>query len=280
LKPETDKTNDIQPKRNQKYAAELEIPIESLYEIFDKEEEDQLTVINFVGRTNKQKVQNIALLIILGYKWFFGQEEVPSQEIRRNISENKIPLNNVSLHLRELTPKFLRRIEDSRVARNSYRLTRIGVNKSKELIKEIIGKSSTKENTNEEFTFPIEILLDNTNLWAACKTAFNNEEYWNACLHALIYLETKIREKSELTANDTGVDLVSKAFKLNGGVLKIPSCAVQGEEEGFLLINLGVVKFHRNAKGHRTGSIGRKNAAKIICYVDYLLEILKTAEKR
>jgi uncharacterized protein (TIGR02391 family) len=126
----------------------------------------------------------------------------------------------------------------------------------------------------------IKYLLDNNSLWSACESSFINKEYWDACLHAFRHLEIKIREKCGLTAADHGIDLVNKAFNPTNGLLKIPSCATRAEEEGFHSINRGIVLFHRNAKGHREGNIDRNNTIKIICYVDYILEILKTAQKR
>jgi len=126
----------------------------------------------------------------------------------------------------------------------------------------------------------IKIPLKNKSLWAACKTSFENGEYWNACLHAFIHLETKIREKAELPAEEHGVGLVDAAFNPKHGVLKIPSCETISEEEGFHLINRGIVQFHRNAKGHREGSIEMNDAIKIIYYVDYILDVINTAQKR
>ena len=139
---------------------------------------------------------------------------------------------------------------------------------------------SSEEHESTSKKDSIKNLLDNENLWSACKSSFENGDYWDACSHAFRHLETKIRERAELSANDIGTDLVNKAFAPNTGILKIPSCATRSEEEGFHAINRGVVLFHRNAKGHREGSVDKKNAAKIICYVDYILEILKTAQKR
>jgi len=125
----------------------------------------------------------------------------------------------------------------------------------------------------------IERLLDNENLWRACKSSFESGEYWDACLHAFRHLETKIREKAGLSPDEHGVDLVNKAFNPSQGILKIPNCATRSEEEGFFFINRGIVMFHRNAKGHREGEVERKDAIKIICYVDYLLNIVRTAHK-
>lgn len=142
------------------------------------------------------------------------------------------------------------------------------------------GHSTKEHKMNSKKGADLEILLDNKNLWSACKSSFENGDYWDACLHAFRHLETKIRNKCELSADEHGVDLVNKAFNSNQGILKIPSCATHSEEEGFHSINRGIVLFHRNAKGHREGSIERKDAIKIICYVDYILNILNTAQKR
>jgi uncharacterized protein (TIGR02391 family) len=136
---------------------------------------------------------------------------------------------------------------------------------------------STKKKVQK---YHFEDIIENKQLWNACQTSFENGEYWDACLHAFRHLETKIREKSKLPAEEHGVDLINKAFNQNNGLLRIPCCATRSEEEGFQLINRGIVLFHRNAKGHREGSVSKKDAIKIIGYVDYMLELLKTAELR
>ena len=263
----------------QKLATKLGIPVEKFYEVFDKEE-NMLTVINHGGTNNKEKTQNIALLTLLGYKIFFGQEEVQSKEIRRNVAENKISLGKFSICLNELTPRLLRRKGKLRSPKTAYRLTSQGEVKAKDLVNGVLDPVRTRSIHKEINATSIEHLLDNRGLWSACRTSFENEKYWDACLLAFRHLEIEIREKSELAAEDHGTDLVNKAFNPNNGILRIPFCAVRSEEEGFHLINRGIVLFHRNAKGHRVGDLDRKNAAKIICYVDYLLEVLKTAEKR
>jgi uncharacterized protein (TIGR02391 family) len=129
-------------------------------------------------------------------------------------------------------------------------------------------------------TGTIKNLMSNKSLWNACKTSFEAGEYWDACSHAFRHLETKIREKCNLPADVHGTDLVDAAFNPNRGILKIPSCATTPEEEGFCLINRGIVLFHRNAKGHREGTIEMNDAVKIICYIDYILDVINTAQRR
>ena len=69
-----------------KIASKLGITEDKIYEIFDKEE-TSLTVIKTIGTNDRDKTQNIALLTLYGYKIFFGNEELLSQEIRRNVAE-------------------------------------------------------------------------------------------------------------------------------------------------------------------------------------------------
>jgi len=122
----------------QKLATKLGIPIDKFDQIFDKEE-STLTVIRYVGANDREKTQNIALITLFGYKIFFGQEEMLSQEIRRNVAENRISLNNFGTYLNELTPSLLRRKGELRSPKTTYRLNIQGEVKAKELIKNILG---------------------------------------------------------------------------------------------------------------------------------------------
>jgi hypothetical protein len=121
----------------QKLATKLGIPADKFDQIFDKEE-SMLTVIKYTGVNDREKTQNIALLTLLGYKIFFGQEEVLSQEIRRNVAENSVTLNNFGTYLNELAPSLLRRKGELRSPKTTYRLTISGEVKAKELIKNIL----------------------------------------------------------------------------------------------------------------------------------------------
>src|SRR3989304_1879977 len=74
---------------------------EKIREIFDLEDR-LLTVIQVSGSSPKEKTQNISLLTLLGYKYFLDKGEVSAQEIRRNVGENGIPLENFATYLNEL----------------------------------------------------------------------------------------------------------------------------------------------------------------------------------
>jgi len=126
----------------------------------------------------------------------------------------------------------------------------------------------------------LEDFIENKALLKACKTSFGGGEYWDAVFQAMRYLEEKIRGKCDFFQRDIGVDLVNKAFNTDNGKLLIPCCKTLSEEKGFHLIALGVMQFHRNAKGHRKGEIDKNSALKIIGYVDYLISIIDTSLKR
>jgi uncharacterized protein (TIGR02391 family) len=116
----------------------------------------------------------------------------------------------------------------------------------------------------------------------ACKTDLENKAGWDAILKATRHLETRIREKSNLSQNEFTTGLADKAFNPhdNKGVLEIPSCATTSEEEGFFLILKGIFQFHKNAKGHREGKIDFDSALQVIGYIDYLLSVIETAKPR
>jgi hypothetical protein len=122
----------------QKLATKLGIPVDKLDEIFDKDG-SILTIIKHVGTDVKNKTQNITLLTLFGYKIYFGLEEVLSQEIRRNVAENGIPLSHFGEYLNELIPSLLRRKGKLRSPKTTYRLNIQGEAKAKELIKSIVG---------------------------------------------------------------------------------------------------------------------------------------------
>ncbi|MDP2947368.1 MAG: hypothetical protein Q8N88_04595 [Nanoarchaeota archaeon] len=105
-------------------------------EIFDFEG-DVLTVVQIMGSNPKEKIQNVSLLSLLGYKYFFNSDAVSAQEIRRNVGENGIPLENFATYLNELVPSSIRRKGKLKSPKTTYRLTVFGEAKTKELIKRL-----------------------------------------------------------------------------------------------------------------------------------------------
>jgi AraC-like DNA-binding protein len=121
-----------------KLASELGISINKFDELFDIDG-TQLTTIKHTGEDDKTRIQTITLLTLFGYKIYFGLEEVLSQEIRRNVAENGISLNNFNKFLNELIPSLIRRKGKLKSPTTSYRLSIPGEVKAKELIRAAVG---------------------------------------------------------------------------------------------------------------------------------------------
>lgn len=123
----------------QKLIKKLNVPREKIQEIFDFED-DTLTLLKVIGENPKEKTQNITLLVLLGYKYYFDKNEVLSQEIRRNVGENGIRLENFATYLKQLIPSSVLSKGKRRSSKTIYRLKPSGEFKAKELIKKLCGK--------------------------------------------------------------------------------------------------------------------------------------------
>ncbi|HLD06393.1 MAG TPA: TIGR02391 family protein [Candidatus Nanoarchaeia archaeon] len=135
-------------------------------------------------------------------------------------------------------------------------------------------------NNHSEPSSELILFVNDLRLINSCKSDFDNGNYWDAVFKALRHLEVRTRSKAKLSTSEHGADLMEKAFRPNAGVLKIPTCATEGEQDGFKQIMKGMMMFHRNAKGHREGIIDKRLALKIISYTDYLLTIIETSSLR
>lgn len=133
----------------EKLAKEIGLTKEKIREIFDIEE-NILTVVKTVGENNKEKIKNVSLLVLLGYKYLFERNELFSKEIRRNVAENDIPLNNFATYLKEIIPTLIRRKGKHKSTKTTYRLTTLGEAKAKKLLKEMITSSREVEEILEE----------------------------------------------------------------------------------------------------------------------------------
>ena len=113
---------------------------EKIREIFDFEDE-LLTVVQISGLNPKEKTQNISLLTLLGYKYFLDKNNVSAQEIRRNVGENGIPLENFATYLNELVPSSVRRKGKPRSPKTTYRLMIFGESEARRVLKQLCGKN-------------------------------------------------------------------------------------------------------------------------------------------
>jgi len=136
-----------------------------------------------------------------------------------------------------------------------------------------LPKKSFEPASSSKVTSLNEYIKDNR-LLMACNKDFESKNYWDSVFKATRHLETRIREKAQLSNESTGVDLVKQAFHNQTGKLKVPFCETESEREGFFQILVGVTKYHRNSKAHREGKLESDLALKIIGYVDYLITVV------
>lgn len=122
-------------------AKKTDIKKEKIRDCFDLEE-NILTVIKTLGDDDNEKTKNISLLCLLGYKYFFRKKELLSQEIRRNVAENGVPLDNFASHLKEMMPLFVRRKGKPRSPKTTYRLTTLGEAEAKKLLKNLCKREN------------------------------------------------------------------------------------------------------------------------------------------
>jgi len=120
----------------QKFSRKTGIDIPVLKRLFDVEERE-ITLLKIIGDSTKEKVQNITLVILLAYKHLFDMEEVLAHEIRRNVAELGVSLNNFSRHLNEIKPRFIRRKGKPKSPRTVYKLTMEGEIKAREILRNL-----------------------------------------------------------------------------------------------------------------------------------------------
>lgn len=189
---------------------------------------------------------------------FFEEHRMPSQV--RLALKNRYGMNpaNISMNLKNCKD-FLRKENSGWIQKIRYSV-----------------KTQAEHNPPNELT--LYNVVKDKYLLKACELNYKNANYGDMVFNGLRHLEVRVRKKGKLNASDTGADLIEKALKPNQGSLLIPCCATSGEADGFKLITKGIMQFHRNPRGHREESIDKKLALNIIGYVDYLLEIINTAE--
>jgi predicted RNase H-like nuclease (RuvC/YqgF family) len=120
-----------------KWAEKLSISKDRIEELFDIEN-DSLTLVKVSGKDDKEKTKNVTLLALLGYKYLLGKNDILSQELRRNVAENRIPVNNFATYINDITPSLIRRKGVARSPKTTYKLQSLGEAEAKQLLKEVI----------------------------------------------------------------------------------------------------------------------------------------------
>jgi hypothetical protein len=120
----------------ERLAQKINVDREKIEQLFDISN-NSLTLLKVTGDDEREKTKRISLVVLLGYKYFFGNEQVLSTELRRNVAENRVSINNFATYLNELIPSLIRRIGKPKSPKTIYKLTTLGEIEAKEIIKKL-----------------------------------------------------------------------------------------------------------------------------------------------
>jgi len=127
----------VQSRTNiKKLAKKTDVSQERIEELFDIEN-NTLTLLKIVGNNDEEKTQKASLAVLIGYKYFLGTKEILASEIRRNVAENRVSLNNFASYLNNIIPSLIRRKGKSRSKKTTYKLTPLGEAEAREVLKEL-----------------------------------------------------------------------------------------------------------------------------------------------
>jgi len=111
------------------------------------------------------------------------------------------------------------------------------------------------------------------------KQTFIRGDYDTAIFQAFKEVEIRVRKKAELSNSDTGVSLMRKAFKPDGGKLTDPYMD-KGEKVARMELFAGAIGTFKNPSSHRDVDLSDpKEAADIIHIANQLLRIIESIKK-
>lgn len=123
-------------------------------------------------------------------------------------------------------------------------------------------------------------ILSRDDLRALVRDDFNAGEYETAVFKAFRYLEESVRAKAAQPPAAIGVNLMTAAFRPNGGVLKHPGAQVDSEAEALHHLMRGAIGWFKNPSSHRTVGYGDvRQAAQILAFANLLLELLDQSSR-
>jgi len=111
------------------------------------------------------------------------------------------------------------------------------------------------EQSLEDMKLPsvdIDQLLARDDLVGKVHDDYLAEDHETAIWKAFKLLEETVRSKANLSPQDFGAALMSKAFNPSTGLLKHPDAQTAAEDEGFHLLMRGAIQWFKNPPGHRT----------------------------
>ena len=130
-------------------------------------------------------------------------------------------------------------------------------------------------------TIDIDELLTDHDLGERVRDDFLMADFETAVFKAYKLLEERVRAKSEQPASAVGVELMSRAFKPNDGLLKHPGAATASEEEGLHHLMRGAMMLFKNPTSHRTVEYSDPSeVAFVLCFSNLLLNLADAATRR
>jgi uncharacterized protein (TIGR02391 family) len=121
----------------------------------------------------------------------------------------------------------------------------------------------------------IDQLLTHDDLRARVHDDYLAGDYETSIFKAFRLLEESVRAKAGLPAEAIGADLMTRAFRPNGGFLKHPNAQTPGEAEALHHLMRGAIMWFKNPSSHRT--VGYKDpveVAHVLGFANLLLEML------
>src|SRR5262245_59012681 len=117
-----------------------------------------------------------------------------------------------------------------------------------------LGKKVVADSVDKMRLTAIDIgqILSRDDLLALVRDDFNASEYETALFKAFRHLEESVRTKAGQPAAAIGVNLMTAAFKPNGGILKHPGAQVDSESEALHHLMRGAIGWFKNPSSHRT----------------------------
>jgi uncharacterized protein (TIGR02391 family) len=134
------------------------------------------------------------------------------------------------------------------------------------------GETESIDSEQGQLRLPSEIFDEE--LIARCSQQFNQENYQSAVQNAFIALEERIREQGGFSYDINGVELVTEAFKPDGGPLSFGE--INSEQQGIMQQYRSAFMAFRNPSSHRfLEDLDKVQTYHLLCYANMLIQMIK-----
>lgn len=113
------------------------------------------------------------------------------------------------------------------------------------------------DNTSAYISVPVQEVSLHPNIHARCWQPYSTGDYDGAILNATKAIEVAVREKSKVSEDIVGANLIAKAFRTDDPLLIYSP--VKAEQEGMMALLRGIIMVYKNPQSHRF--VGIQNAS-------------------